>query len=146
MAKIEITETVNAPVAEVWAAWDDYGNIDRFNPNLNRSFLINDSGETGLGAQRHCDMSDGKNFIQERIVEYVPQKLMAVEVFHGSLPLKFAKATIEMESLAIDRTRLSFTMEFTPGMGLLGRFMTPLMKSQFRKLLTKLVISCKSFV
>ena len=146
MAKIEITETVNAPVTDVWAAWDDYGNIDKFNPNLNRSFLIDDSGETGLGAQRQCDMSDGKNFIQERIVEYVPQKKMVVDVYHGTLPLKSAKATISMKPLAIDRTELSFTMEFTPGMGLLGRLMIPMMKPQFRRALTKLVAACKAYV
>lgn len=146
MAKVVITRTIDAPVADVWAAWDDYGNIDRFNPNLSRSFLLDEGKETGLGAVRQCDLSDGKNYIQERVIDYVPNKRMAVDIYHGTLPLKQAKAIIEMKSLAPEKTELRFTMEFTPGMGLLGRLMVPMMKPQFRKLLTKLVEANKAFV
>ena len=36
-------------------------------------------------------------------------------------------------------------MEFTPKMGLLGQILVPLMKPQFRKLLTKLVDGNKAY-
>ena len=146
MPNLALKRTIQAPVAEVWASWNDYGNIDKFNPNLNRSFLIDNNGQTGLGATRQCDFSDGKNYIQERIVEYVPEKKMAVDIYHGTVPLKKAKATIEMRPIGRGQTELAFHMDFTPGMGLLGRLMAPMMKAQFRKALGKLVDANKAYV
>ena len=145
MAQVTLTRKINAPIADVWATWDDYGHIDRFNPNLSKSFLINGSQETGEGAERQCDLADGKNFIQERVVDYVPERRMALDIYNGTLPLKRAKAIIELRPLSVNETELRFTMEFTPKMGLLGRLMVPLMKPQFRKLLGKLVDGNKAY-
>lgn len=146
MAKVEIKRTINAPVAKVWESWNDYGNIDKFNPNLNRSFLIEGSGETGLGAKRQCDLNDGKNYIQEKVIEYIPERRIAIDVYNGTMPLKRAIATADMKPLGANRTELTFTMEFTPKFGLIGRLMIPLMKPQFRKLLGKLMDGNKAFV
>ena len=146
MAKVIVTRIIDAPVADVWAAWDDFGNIDRFNPNLKQSGLINGSARSGLGAERQCDLKDGKNYIQERVVDYQPERRMTVDIFNGSLPLKRAKATIEMTPQAVRRTELTFTMEFTPGMGPLGQLMVPMMKPQFRRMLSGLVDANKAYV
>ena len=146
MPEVTLIRTVNAPVARVWDSWNDFAHIDKFNPNLRRSFLIGGNGDTGLGATRQCDLADGKNYIQERIIEYVPERRMVLDIYDGTMPLKRAKATIEMRPLSADRTQLNFTMDFTPKMGLLGRLMVPLMKPQFRKLLGKLVDGNKAYV
>lgn len=146
MPNVTLKRIVDAPVAEVWASWDDYAHIDRFNPNLTRSFLINDSAATGLGAERQCDLADGKNFIQERVIDYVPERRMVVDIFHGTMPLKKARASIEMRPLRVNQTELTFTMEFTPKFGLLGLMMVPMMKMQFSKLLGKLIDANKDYV
>ena len=146
MAQVKLTRTIDAPVADVWAAWDDYGGIWRFNPGLTGSHLINGSEKTGLGAERQCDLIDGKNYIQERIVEYIPERLMAVDIFHGTVPLKRATATIDMKPHGAARTSLTFTLEFEPKMGLLGRMMLPLMRRQFRRGLSDLVDANKAYV
>ena len=146
MHEVSLKRTIDAPVAEVWAAWDDYAHIDRFNPNLSRSFLINDSDATGLGAERQCDLSDGKNFVQERVIEYVPEKRIVLDIFNSSVPLKRARAMVEMRALRVNQTELTFTLQFTPKMGLLGRIMVPLMKAQFSKALGRLVDGNKAYV
>jgi uncharacterized protein YndB with AHSA1/START domain len=146
MPHVTVTRTIDAPVSEVWATWDDFANIDKFNPNLNRSFLIGDNGPTGLGATRQCDLEDGKNYIQERIIEYVPDKKIVVDIYNGTLPLKSAKAEIQMTAVGPNRTELNFTMHFVPKMGLLGRLMVPLMKPQFKKLLGKLVDGNRAYI
>ncbi|MEO0989319.1 MAG: SRPBCC family protein [Pseudomonadota bacterium] len=145
MPEVTLVRTIDAPVEKVWAAWDDYANIDRFNPNLARSFLLGD-GATGIGATRQCDLNDGKNYIQERIVDYVPNAHMGVDIYNGTMPLKRARADIRMKALAPHRTELTFTMTFEPKMGLIGRLMLPMMKGQFRKLLGKLVDANKAFI
>ena len=146
MAQVILTREINAPVAEVWASWDDYANIDRYNPNLKQSFLINGSDATGMGATRQCDLEDGKNYIQERITRYVPEKRMTLDIYNGTLPLKKAEADIRLRPLGPTRTELQFIMRFTPKMGLLGLLMVPMMKPQFRKLLGKLVDANKAYV
>ncbi len=146
MPKVTVTETVEAPVDLVWSAWDDYGGIMRFNPNISKSFLINKSAASGLGAERQCDLADGKNFIQERVIDYVPNRRMRVDIFNGTLPLKTAVLDIRLTPLGPARTRVDFTMAFTPKMGPLGQLMVPLMKPQFRKLLGKLLEGNKAYV
>lgn len=146
MASVTVTRVINAPLEKVWASWDDYANIDKFNPNLNRSFLIDNNGETGLGATRQCDLNDGKNFIQERIIGYTPLKKIKIDIYNGTMPLKRAEADIDLKPLGPNKTELSFTMDFTPKMGLLGRLMVPMMKPQFRKLLGKLVDGNKAYL
>ncbi len=146
MPHVTLTRTINAPVAEVWKTWDDFANIDKFNPNLKRSFLVEENGQTGLGATRQCDLEDGKNYIQERIVEYTPERKMAVDIYNGTMPLKSARAEIEMRATGPNRTELQFTMHFVPKFGLLGRLMVPMMKPRFRKLLGRLVDGNRAYV
>ncbi|MGR3711764.1 MAG: SRPBCC family protein [Shimia sp.] len=146
MPHVSVQSTINAPIEKVWEAWDDYAHIEKFNPNLSRSFLLDGSQTTGLGAERQCTMTNGKNFIQERIVEYKPQQRMKVEIFDGTFPLKENFATIDMRQTGPNRTELNFKMEFVPKYGLLGRLMVPMMKPQFRKLLGKLIDANKAYV
>lgn len=146
MPKISVSSIIEAPISRVWDAWDDYGRIDQFNPNIIRSFLINNSASTGLGATRQCDLADGKNYIRERIIDYVPERRMVVDIYDGTIPLKSAIASIEMRPLGSMQTELSFTMEFTPKMGLIGRLLTPVMKPQFRKQISGLLTENRKFV
>ena len=133
MSKITEKTIIDAPVGEVWKAWDDYANIARFNPALKGSHLVDDNGETGIGATRQCDFADGKNHIRERIVEYVPEQRMVVSIYEGTVPLKTARAEIDMKPAGSNKTEVTFTLSFVPKMGLLGRLMAPIMKLQFRK-------------
>ena len=146
MAEVQITRTIDAPVEDVWAAWDDYGDIQKFNPNLSRSFLLEGSDDTGLGALRQCDFIDGKNHIKERIVEYVPNRRMVVDIYDGTVPLKSAHAAIELFEEGPERTRVSFTFRFEPKLGVIGKLMIPMIKSQFAPALKKLVDANKAYV
>lgn len=147
MAKVTVERTVNAPVAKVWEAWDDFGNIARFNPGIAASRLINNSAETGLDAQRQCDFTaDGKQYIRERVIGYQPQKQLRIDIYEGTVPLKEAQATIDFEALGPEQTRVRFTMEFTPKMGLLGTLMVPMMKTKFAKMLGGLLDANAAYV
>ncbi|KAJ55845.1 hypothetical protein ACMU_08715 [Actibacterium mucosum KCTC 23349] len=146
MASFETSITVNAPVSQVWASWDDFGNIYRYNPNLNGSHLINDSADTGLGAERRCDLADGKNHILERVIAYQPEKLMKIDIYDGTVPIKRAFGTLTFKPVGADCTRVDFAFEFTPKMGLLGKLMAPLMKRQLRGGLESLLAANKAYV
>lgn len=146
MAEVTVTNVVNAPVADVWASWDDYGNIVKFNPNLKGSHLLLEDKETGIGAKRQCDMADGKNHIREEIIGYTPNKEMVIDIYDGTMPLKSARATIRLDQQGPSRTKVTMKMEFVPKMGLLGKAMVPMMKPMFRKMLNALLVANAAFV
>jgi len=146
MAKVTVTQIVKAPLEDVWASWDDFGNIANFNPGVKSSYLLKGSTETGIGSKRQCNMSDGKNHIREKIVEYVPQQKMVINIYEGTMPLDSAIATLMFTQAADGKTRVVMTMAFTPKFGLIGALMVPMMKSQFRKMLQGLVNSNASYV
>ena len=147
MATVTVERTVDAPLAKVWEAWDDFGNIARFNPNISASRLINNSADTGLDAQRQCDFTaDGTQYIRERIIGYEPQKQLRIDIYEGTVPFKQAMATVDFEALGPERTRVRFTMAFTPKFGLFGALMVPMMKPKFAKMLGKLLDGNKAYV
>lgn len=146
MAKVSVKQTVNAMISDVWRSWDQFGSIDAFNPNLTRSFLLEGSAPTGIGAKRQCDFKDGKNHIKEEIIGYRPNDMMKVDIYDGTVPLKSATAQINLASLGGDRTAVTFTIEFTPKFGLIGKLLIPLMKPQFRKDISRLLEKNARFV
>ncbi len=141
MAKVTVTREITAPLLDVWASWDNFGAIARFNPSLKASRLIDNSAPSGTGATRQCDLADGKNYIRERIIGYFPQQKIVIDIYEGTMPLKKAEATLTFRALAPNRTEVAMTMDFVPKMGLLGLAMVPMMKSTFRKMLTGLLRS-----
>lgn len=136
----------DAPLDRLRASWDDFGAVYHFNPNLKGSFILDNSAYTEPGAEGQCDLSDGKNDIQERIVKYAPHRRLVIDVCNSTLPLKSAVASFDLKSLGPDRAEVTMTFEFKPKFGLLGRLMVPIMKPQFRKLLGRLLDGNKAFV
>lgn len=146
MAKVTVARTVNAPIEQVWASWDDFGEIYKFNPNLNSSHLLEGSRPTGQGAKRQCNINDGKNWIREEVLEYVPNQHMKINIYDGTMPLKQAVATIQFKQVNVSHTEVMMTMEFEPKMGLLGQLMVPMMKPKFKGMLNALLKGNDAFV
>lgn len=138
MPTVKVQKIVNAPIEEVWASWDDFGNIYKFNPSITASRLL--SGDsTGIGARRECDLKDGKNWVREKIVDYVPLKRMEINIYESSMPIKTMSAFITFRAITNAKTEVAFAAEFEPKMGLLGKLMAPLMKRQFRPMLASML-------
>jgi len=141
MVTITVHKTVNAPVSALWESWDDYANIADFHPGLSASRLLDGQQETGMGALRQCDFTDGKTFLKERITGYEKNKRMVLEIFDTNAPIRNAHAIFEFQAVGGERSRVTMTMIFTPKMGLLGRLLTPIMRKQFTKGLNDLLAS-----
>ncbi len=146
MANVTVQRTINASVEKVWESWDDFGGIYKFNPNLKHSRLLEGSQATGQGAKRQCDISDGKNWIREEVLEYIPHNRMKINIYEGTMPLKQAIATLRFKSINANQTEVTMTMEFEPKMGLLGKLMLPMMKPKFKGMLGALLEGNDKFV
>lgn len=147
MPEVVLKRVVNVSIETAWGIWDDYGNIANFHPMLSGSHVLAESaGEsTGLGCKRVCEFKDGKNYLKEEITEYVPYQKMVINIYDSTMPLKEAKAIITFNTLHLLRTEVTFTMQFTPKMGLLGKVITPLMKMQFSKILGQMMDSFSDY-
>jgi uncharacterized protein YndB with AHSA1/START domain len=139
LTKIIVEEFVNAPIDEVWKSWDDFGAIARFAPNLKKSYLLEGSAKTGLGAKRHCDLADGKNYLQEEIIEYIPNERLVIDIFDGSMPMKSGTAAFDLKSLGSNHTKVTMTMDVSPKFGVAGKVMMSAMKPKFRSLLQSML-------
>jgi uncharacterized protein YndB with AHSA1/START domain len=146
MTKIVVEQIVEAPVAEVWKSWDNFGNIASFNPNLKASFLLEGSAKSGLGAQRQCDMSDGKNYLREEVIEYVPEEKLAINIFEATIPMKSGTATFELTPVGKGRTQVRMTMNMVPKMGVVGAMLLGAMKPKFKAMLQDLLRGNAAFV
>lgn len=133
MVTIIVEQTVKAPIAAVWASWDDYANIANFHPGVKHSYLLGNKQTTGHGALRQCDFTDGKTFLKERIVGYESEKQMTVDIYETNAPIKDARARFDFAAVGQKQTRVTMTMTFTPKMGIIGKLLTPIMKKQFSK-------------
>ncbi len=146
MATVTVNRIVDAPLAQVWDSWDDFGGIQKFNPNLTGSHTLPGSAATGQGATRQCDLSDGKNYIRERVIGYEPQRRLKIDIYEGSLPLKSAFATFTLEAINPTSTRVTMQMDFTLKFGPIGKLMLPMMKPQFRKMMASLLEGNAAYV
>lgn len=143
MQSVIIKREVNVPMETAWDIWDDYGNIDQFNPFLSGSHVLQESEveTTGLGCKRICEFKDGKNYLKEEIITYEPYQKLGIDIYASTLPTKEAKVDIEFNALDAYTTAVIFTLRFIPKMGFLGKLLSPLMKIQFSRLLGKMMDS-----
>ena len=84
--------------------------------------------------------------MQERVTDHVPQNVIGVDIYDGSIPLRSAHVAIRLRAVDDNRTEVDLTFRFTPKMGLLGRLLVPLMKPQFRKALEALVEGNRTYL
>jgi len=148
MAEVIVETTVKAPVNKVFLSWnDEFGDIYKYHPGLTNSYLLTDSPvKSGLGAKRHCEMSDGKNWIREKIVSVKQDEELVLDIYEGTMPVKNAVGTLQFTAIDGSKTSVKMKMSFDPKMGFLGRLMLPIMKKQFRPILQGLLESNAQYV
>jgi len=133
MPEVNVTKTVRAPLDKVFSVINtEFADIYKFNPGISKSALLPESkGSEGLGAMRKCNFTDGKNWINERVIGFEHNSKIVIDIYEGTVPLKSAKVTISVSKIGDMQTKVTMKMEFTPKFGLLGALMAPMMKKQF---------------
>ncbi len=148
MAEVIVKKTIDAHIEKVFSTWnDEFADIYKYHPGLKKSYLLDQSPvSTGLGAMRHCEMSDGKNWIREKIIRAIKNKQIVLDIYEGTMPLKSAVGTFNFRMINDHNTEITMIMQFTPKMGFIGKLMTPMMKSKFRPMLQELLDSNAAYV
>ncbi len=89
---------INATPAEVWAVLADFGGIHVFNPGVTESYSLTKKN-SGVGAERQCNLGGPDTFIRERIVDWTEGKQFTLEIYEGKKtpPFKNAFTTFTVE-------------------------------------------------
>lgn len=140
-----MSRVVAAPLETVWESWADFGGIYRFHDDVRRNTILTEATPRGVGAVRLCELADGKNEIEERIVEWEPMRKLGVEFNRTNLPVAHARADFLFETYRSDQTRIELRFSFTPR-GLLFRFMKPALKRTMRRGFEQLLLGNQHFV
>ncbi len=90
MARFTEQTTIDAPRTRVWEALADIGSISEWNPGVAASHQTSE-GDVGLGASRHCDLTNRMK-LEEEVVEFEPQERLTMRIVGGTAP--FAHADI----------------------------------------------------
>ena len=61
--RAELTKRVDAPAQDIWAAFNDWGGIWRFQPWVVRSPLLSQNND-GVGAKRRCEFVDKTSIVE----------------------------------------------------------------------------------
>jgi hypothetical protein len=120
MKSVTVTQDIDQSASSLWLTLRDFGAVARWNPNLKDSHLLAGSPACGVGATRHCDLADGRNYIRERIVTWEEGRSYTVDIYDGTMPLKSALATLTVEPLGPSRARAAMRLEYLPKFGALG--------------------------
>jgi uncharacterized protein YndB with AHSA1/START domain len=130
MNELTLNRNIDAPRTAVWNVLADFPNIASWNSGVKKSHAT--GAETGLGAQRHCDLSPAGG-VEETVRAWEPESKMAVSIDSAKgLPLKSGLATFD---LADDGDATAITMEYTyeTKWGVLGKLMKPVLHKRFQK-------------
>ncbi len=133
MNNVTATSTVNSPLARVWDAIADVGTIEDWHPGVERSPVLTDK-RTGLGAARRVELYDGSSSV-EKVTELVDGHRLTVLMSEHKMPMNYAAVTFEMEADGDDRTRVTFSIDYTMKYGPVGWLINALV---LRRVLNKL--------
>lgn len=91
MPDVTLACHIAAPVSTVWDVLADFGDIQRWSPNVVRPCLTSE-GPVGVGTTRHCNFAVGG--AEERIVTFDPGRRLTVALIEvAPLPRRRLRPT-----------------------------------------------------
>lgn len=111
---------IDAPRDVVWDALSDFGGTWKYNPNVLTSRSLTDAN-SGIGAERHCDLTFAGANVQERILEWDDAGSYALEIYAGDKlpPIKNIIARLSV-SERDGKTVAEGTMSYDTKFGAIG--------------------------
>jgi hypothetical protein len=125
MTRIYNEISINADLDRIWTILAKPAVLDQYDPTVKKSTLIS-TETTGLGAKRKVDMLDGKNWFEEKITEFEPNKILTYQLTDCSFPIKGLKHSYTFEK-AGNGIKVKQVMEYTVKFGLFGKLLDALM-------------------
>jgi len=144
MARIYNEITVNTNIEKIWNMLTDLELLATYDPTVKTSTLVSPE-KTGLGAKRKVLMLDGKNWFDEKVTVFKPNKALTYQLTECSFPIKNLKHSYSFEKTG-QQTKVKQVMEYTVKYGLIGKVLDSLMiRKQSDKGIKKFFAGLKSY-
>lgn len=125
MTTLENQISINAPIDQIWAALANIETLEKYDPTVAGSKALTER-TSGMHSKRKVNMKDGKNWFEEQITEFEPNKALTFELTACSFPVHQLKHRYSFESDG-DQTNVKQVMKYKVKYGLLGKLMDALM-------------------
>ncbi len=116
MAEIEVTGTIPAPIADVWAVAGDFGRVADWVPALAGSELGAGSDGSSVGDTRQCQIEGGPALAEAQTARSDADYTYSYAITESPLPLSNYASTIRLEADG-DQTTLVWSASFDPDPG-----------------------------
>lgn len=137
--------TINAPIEKIWKALSTIDELDKYDPTVKKSTALTTAIQ-GVGAKRKVSMQDGKNWFEEEVTVYEPNKSLTYELTACSFPVHQLKHSYSFQPVG-GQIKVKQTMEYKVKFGLFGRMLDALMiKGQSDKGIKKFFAGLKQHV
>ena len=136
--------TINAPIEKIWEALSNIENLDKFDPTVKKSTALT-AKKNGIGAKRKVDMKDGKNWFEDRVIEFQPNQILTYQLINCSFPVTGLKHSYSFERIETC-VKVKQIMQYRVKFGLFGKILDALMiRKQTEKGIKKFFEGLKSY-
>lgn len=112
---------IDAPVEKIWEALSNIEVLERYDPTVKKSTAIS-SEKYGVGASRHVDMRDGKNWFEEKCTHWQPNEALTYELTACTFPVSGLKHSYRFEAVN-GRIKVTQVMEYQVKYGWFGKIL-----------------------
>jgi len=135
---------INASPEKVWKVLANLEDVQLYNPLVGKTIYISQNKE-GVGAARHCDFKP-KGFSKERVTDWMPNKMLGMEVVESSFPMKYTQWKTHLTADG-NGTLVSQDLEYEMKFGLFGDLMNSLlMKNKYNAILQSIFDGLKKHI
>ena len=136
---------INAPIEKIWEALSNIEELDKFDPTVKKSTALTPK-KNGIGATRKVVMKDGKNWFEDEVIEFEPNKSLTYQLSNCSFPVSGLKHSYSFEETG-SCVKVKQIMQYRVKFGLLGKIMDSLMiRKQTKDGIKKFFEGLKSYL
>jgi ribosome-associated toxin RatA of RatAB toxin-antitoxin module len=101
---------IDAPLDRIWEALSNIETLEKYDPTVKRSQAVSIE-LNGIGAKRKVTMKDGKNWFEEKVTAWKPNKALTYELTACSFPVHQLKHSYSFELLG-HQVKVKQVMEY----------------------------------
>lgn len=138
---------INAPIEKVWHVISDIGAIQKYSPDVLRSYCTSDK-KKGVGVTRHCDLTSGVT-LEERVIGWNKMDMLAIEIYKGEgILLRLLKSLVVKIILLSDNnfTEVTQIMEYKIKNGILGNLLRGFVEKSLDKSNRHTLVGLKHYI
>ncbi len=144
MATFSDTIVIDAPLTAVWGVLADIDSVHEWNPGVIASRKTTPV-EHGLGACRRCELG-GKNYLEEKVVEWVPERALTMRITATNLPFKSADIRFTLKDRG-HQTTVTVSPTYVLKFGWLGKALDIVaVRNKYRRGMSGLLHGLKAHV